>query len=435
MTSEVRDFKDFSKFPGKIIDNIYTFPKLYTIVKSGKTRYWQVKIKLIVIEGELEFEHDWDDDLVQEYEIDKEFFIGSNKLPKDCAALVYNEQGYINGKNSRHPPTIIYSGSKGLEGHSNERNTFTQALIYARNQYLEKINAGYSIDINVVKSNSSKYYAMAAHKYDENIDRVVYPCYSQPKLDGVRCMMRRYDNKIEKYSRDLKTYNWTECDETFNIIFDVYPDIVLDGELYAVGRKLQEIVGVAKNKIKKFSLSYYIFDVFDTSNCKMLWSDRMKLIDDIFHLINDEFIVKTETTIVDSKRKLDSLYNKYIRAGYEGQMIRLDDIYLCNKYRELRSYSLLKRKKKYDAEFPLVGVLAGTNGRAKGAFIGIFQAKKKTFKASPKDMTMQEMKDLYITVSESFDTYKGQMATIEYEETSIEGVPLRPKFVRFRDHV
>jgi hypothetical protein len=71
---------------------------------------------------------------------------------------------------------------------------------------------------------------------------------------------------------------------------------------------------------------------------------------------------------------------------------------------------------------------------ALGTFIGIFitHDNKTQFKASPKNMTMNEMRELYKNVSSNKNDYIGKYATIEYEDISIDGVPLRPKFLQFR---
>ena len=74
--------------------------------------------------------------------------------------------------------------------------------------------------------------AMLAHKYNPN--KANYPAYIQPKLDGVRCLFTaegafsRAGNQfmnVEHIEHDLKP------------VFNKYPNLILDGELYNHGLK------------------------------------------------------------------------------------------------------------------------------------------------------------------------------------------------------
>ncbi len=360
----------------------------------------------------------------------------TTEISPKYVAQVYNEQGIIGGKLSRHPPTIIREGSKGLKGKANARNTLTQAMILGRSNYQKKIDNGYSTDATVKKKKTDRYYAMAAHRYDDKKSKVTYPCHSQPKLDGVRCIMTQEGSSIAKYSRDLNNWHgYDHWDKLLMPIFSKWKGLHLDGELYLHGKKLQEITGVARNEVKAFDLEYHVFDAF-IPNSATTFPDRMKLLNEIpFPLVSSgKHIIRVPTIDIKNENELDIAYNNYIAAGYEGQMVRLTCPYETSQNRELRSNCLLKRKKRFDAEFQLIDVMKAEKGRAKGTFIGLFAAPSgKHFKASPKDMTMDEMSQLYVDVSSNIDKFIGKLATIEYEDISKDQVPLRPKFLRFRD--
>lgn len=431
----------YKTLPGEILPDkrLYKFPTLYSKTKSGKIKFWQLYIRLISSVNQ--YEHDWDLQIDNVQPIKSSYYDSYIDTP---IAQIYNEQGFINGKVSRHPPTIIKEGSKGLKNNINRRNAFTQALINANSMYEKKKDAGYTEDPNVKVKSNALYYAMAAHEYDKNTHRLEFPLYCQTKLDGVRCIMK-YDaktNTIMKYSRDQKLYNgYDEFDPYLIPIFKMINkqyggELHLDGELYKHGKRLQDIVGVARNENKAFDLSYYVFDLFIIGSDKPCEFDkRYMLLEQIFEHINYDRIILVQTDTIMDQEELDSYYQLYIDNKFEGQMVRIPDkCYEYSQYRELRSYSLLKRKKKYTKEWAIIDFTQGENGRAKGTFIGIFENENgKRFNVSPKNMTMDEMRELYKKVKNNWSDYKGKLATIEYEDLSKDNIPLRPKFIMFRE--
>ena len=96
-------------------------------------------------------------------------------------------------------------------------------------------------EINNTKMPIRKYFPMLAHQYSNKKSEIKFPCYVQPKLDGVRCVIVR--NKL--YSRngnifpslphieeELKKYNKN--------------NLILDGELYTDDINFEKIVGLVK---------------------------------------------------------------------------------------------------------------------------------------------------------------------------------------------
>ena len=75
---------------------------------------------------------------------------------------------------------------------------------------------------------------MLAQKYEDRKDGLVYPLYSQPKLDGIRCIVSWDDNN----GLVAKTRNGKVIDavphilNSLELFFINDPDAVLDGELY-----------------------------------------------------------------------------------------------------------------------------------------------------------------------------------------------------------
>lgn len=438
MTTEVRDFKDFRKFPGKVIDNVYTFPTLWTKNVKGTPLFWNMYVALLPAK-KYNFAHNWDRNSLKFLPIEDEYY-NSKQTPalSSIVAITFTERGQENGVRARRPATIINTGAKGLIGKANERNVFTQALINARSEYEKCISKGYSTSKNSDKSNSL-YYAMAAHSYKDKEDKVAYPCYSQPKLDGVRCITCMKDGVILRYSRDHNSWpGYESFDKYLMPIFKEHPDLHFDGELYLHGKRLQEITGTARNLVKSFNLEYHVFDVFYGNNLNMPFYERLACLSTLAnaHTIPPESGIKlVETREINNREELDTAYRDYIAHHYEGQMIRnRDGKYETSKFGEIRSNMLLKRKKLFDAEYKLVRAEAATKGRAVGTFIGVFvNAIGKEFNAVFKGMTMEEQRNLYNQYVADPKSFIGQLYTIDYEDLSEDQVPLRPKIKAIRN--
>ena len=84
---------------------------------------------------------------------------------------------------------------------------------------------------------------MLAHKFDNSRVDWSQPVYIQPKLDGVRCLIKRVSDfpgqeelasfSVKAYSRTGKEFkNVSHITNALKGFFFNNPDVVLDGELY-----------------------------------------------------------------------------------------------------------------------------------------------------------------------------------------------------------
>ena len=171
----------------------------------------------------------------------------------------------------------------------------------------------------------------------------------------------------------------------------------------------------------------------------MSYIDRKKVLDDIFKIskmLNSKlkYIKQVETFISNNKQDETKLYHTFLENGYEGSIVRnLDAPYEIGK----RSYQIRKRKPRFDSEYEIVGYKEGKQGKDKGAIIWILKTpgdKKKNipsieFTSTPVGMNYEERKELFKSLTTSIfnKKYKGKMMTVEYDDISDEGVPLRAK--------
>jgi len=91
----------------------------------------------------------------------------------------------------------------------------------------------------------TKIKAMLAHKYNE--DKADYPAYIQPKLDGVRCLFTK-DGAFSRAGNQFMNVEHIEYD--LKPVFNRYPNLILDGELYNHGLKddFNKIISLVKKK-------------------------------------------------------------------------------------------------------------------------------------------------------------------------------------------
>ena len=131
------------------------------------------------------------------------------------------------------------------------------------------------------------------------------------------------------------------------------------------------------------------------------------------------------TDFVESETELMELYNEYMSAGYEGQMVRLDA-----PYENKRSKSLMKHKSFTDEEYTIVGYEEG-NGNLTG-MVGALVFETATgdrFTASVNG-GWDHLKELWA----DRDTLCGQQATVKYFQITPDGKPRFPKVTAIRNY-
>ena len=200
------------------------------------------------------------------------------------------------------------------------------------------------------------------------------PVFMQPKLDGVRCLIQ-YDNSVvTAYSRTGK--EWKNIDhilQSLEPFFQDNPDVILDGELYnhALKDDFEKIIScVRKTKPTPIDraesrklVQFHCYDIVDEA---MPFADRIQW-------LNKEFArfpygVRTvNTTLIKYEFDANSFHESCLERGYEGSILRLNDVYQCK-----RSHSLRKFKDFHDAEATITDWVEG-KGKRKGT-IGKFMA-------------------------------------------------------------
>jgi DNA ligase-1 len=271
-------------------------------------------------------------------------------------------------------------------GRSNSTTPEEQAIKEAEAKRKKKLESGYFESIKDI--NKTQYFEpMLAHKYgDYDIN---FPVYSQPKLDGIRCVV----TKDGMFSRNgKKIISAPHIRENLEKFFKDYPNAILDGELYCdkLANDFNKICSLVK-KIKPTyeelqesadTIEYWIYDTAKLGmiNKNDFFFSRYEALRDALES-NIYKKIKIVTTLkINKQQELDEAYEMYMDQGYEGQMVRLN-----KEYENKRSKNLLKRKEFMDAEFVIEGIIEGEGNRKGTAGFMVFKNKHgKTFKSNIK---------------------------------------------------
>tara|TARA_B100000519_G_scaffold88223_1_gene76533 strand:- start:688 stop:1875 length:1188 start_codon:yes stop_codon:yes gene_type:complete len=365
----------------------------------------------------------------------------------------YAIKGLVEGKKTQDKPT---TATPKNVGRSNETTATAQARFEAQAKWQKKIDSGYAVSEEDAKV--KKFFEpMLALSYDDRKNEIVYPVYAQPKLDGIRCIVRQENDEIVGRTRNGKII---ECIphilDSLKGFFMAYPKAILDGELYnheykedfnkitSLVRK-QKPVRSAKETDKAFAkkeakwqesliesadkIQYWVYDMpklNDVINEKTLFDFRMTELKDKL-ITRKDCIVIVETNEVYSEGNLDNLYGQYLEQGYEGQMIRNDVGYDANK----RSKNLLKRKDFMDAEYKVIDIDEGNGNRSGTAkhLVCYCDKTKQQFNSNIKG-SFDYLKEIYDNRKE----YIGKFATIKFFQLTPDGIPRFPYAIAFRDY-
>ena len=286
-----------------------------------------------------------------------------------------------------------------------------------------------------------KYKPMLAYPVSDKPIDYESVVYMQPKLDGVRCLIQSdsYSDKgiilqtVTAYSRNGK--EWKNIDHILEELvpfFTKHPDVVLDGELYNHNFKddFESIISmVRKTKptdedryISAQNVQFHCYDIIDTSKT---YTQRRNFI--VQNLPIRDSIVGVFTQLVSSEREAKQVHKKNLAKGYEGSIVRINDVYKCG-----RSWSLRKFKDFHDAEANIVGYEEGKGKRAGTLGKFLMQDDDGNQFGCPPGKG-HNYKDLALML-ENIHQYMGQRATFTFFERTKAGSYRHPLFKCIRNY-
>lgn len=308
------------------------------------------------------------------------------KVWVDDECVIHREYGLKDGKIS-HMTRKITKGKAG-------RTPMEQAILEAKSMYNKKKPTGAPEP-------------MLAHEYKKHSKKMPEDIAVQPKLDGVRMIVKRTDDGFEMFTRTGKPVtNMNHLVPELQKILKVGQ--IVDGEVYDHDIDFNIISGKFRRNEESENLKYYIFDVVDFEKS---FQERFK------KFVDKKFIFHVPYEII-KKSKLAEYHQKFLDQGYEGIMVRNVDAV----YESGRSFSLLKYKDFHDKEFEITDITSGKDG------VPIFQCNNQ-FTTRIKGSNDEKQKYL-----DNKETYIGKMMTVRYQELSDSGVPRFPVGIQIRDY-
>ena len=344
----------------------------------------------------------------------------------DGIGIIHIERGLIDGK--KHVTTETIDKGKNL-GKVNATTPVSQAIFNAESKRNNKLDSGYDYTVEGSKAKfNDQLKPMLALSYDKHKKKIVYPCYTQPKLDGIRCLARRRGDVVTLYSRKGKVLELVpHINEALLSLLE--DGQCADGELYTYGWDFQKIISAIKKTNENTpGIQYWIYDLPNMNNRDEPFHERFSY-DKVQSIVKasgtDGCLVPVETPIVTSEENLMMFEDRYIKRGFEGSMARNKESKYLFGY---RSKDLLKVKRFLDDEYKIIGFTHGTSIELECLIFVCETPEGETFSVRPIG-THEERKVMY----KDGDSYIGKLLTVKYQELSNDKVPRFPVGLHVRE--
>jgi DNA ligase-1 len=338
-------------------------------------------------------------------------------IHEDQPWVVITRHGQVGG--AIQESSFVVTKGKNI-GRANETTPEQQADSEAQSKYNKQLDKRYSTERGGA---SKEYQPMLAQSYDKHKGKVKFPCYAQPKLDGMRCIAICESDTVTLMSRGGKEITTMKHikEELLKFMED---GEVWDGELYSHELNFQQAVSLIKREQPdSIKIKYNVYDVVADGSFKARFLDNgIENIDKCKH------ICMVTTGICKSHNEVIAFHNDFVRMGYEGAILRHSE---CLYKEGARSYDLLKVKQFFDGEFEIVDVVPSDRSPTHGNFVCLMTGTTTTFTATPEGT--HETKEQYLRDRESLI---GKFLTVRYFEMTTSDVPV-PRFpigVGIRDY-
>jgi hypothetical protein len=294
---------------------------------------------------------------------------------------------------------------------------------------------------------------------------ITFPCFVQPKLDGLRCVS--YATRIPG-GNDAATAvalqsrtgafftGLPHIAAALRPYLSQHPSVVIDGELYTDQMPFEELAGLIKkkkitdsDKARLTKVKYHVYDIYDRKNENMPYSERLGVLAAAVRrcgcVANDTVTASTAAARVlrsaaaaaaDAAAEAEAvvilvrtekvaalsdfrrLFSEFVEAGYEGIMLRNGaGVYRAN----YRSNDLQKYKEFMEDEYRIIDFKEG-EGRDAGAVIWVCEtADGKEFTVRPRG-TMEQRREWFNDGAK----YIGKNLTVVYQELTEDGKPRFP---------
>ncbi len=272
----------------------------------------------------------------------------------------------------------------------------------------------------------------------EKLEDAKLPMYVSPKLDGIRCLILG----SKAVSRTLKPIPNRFIQEKLKDLPDG-----LDGELMVKG-DFNTIQSAVMSEDGEPEFYYVLFDVATHGN----YLERYQVLHDTVVEQNNPYLKVVSTMVVDDLEELFRIEAGYVKAGYEGIMLRSIDSYYKLGRSTLKQGWLLKFKRFIDDEALVIDFeekMTNTNepeqdnlghqvrsskleGLVPAGTLGaiVVRWKGHIFKIGT-GFTANKAKEIW----DNQEKFLHMPVTFKYQELSEYGIPRFPVFKGFRNDI
>lgn len=364
---------------------VHRLGKLYSLAKTGKVKEWIT----FVVQGE---------------------------YPE-----IHTVHGYIDGKKQLDVKKIRVG--KNL-GRANETTALEQAISQAKSSWNKKKDNNYFT--HIPSKDELVKLPMLALEFSKASHNIVYPCYAQPKLNGIRCFAKKGTNNLISFTtrRGKKLHVLQHLYKDLNEMMD--PGDIFDGELYNHSMGFQQIVKAVKREKSLSDLTKEIeFHIYDYADEDMDFEDR---IDHVYKRISDtsDTIKRVSTKEINNFTELMEYHSYLTGNGYEGTIVRNKK----GKYLfQHRSKDLIKLKDFIDEECEIIGGSGGQGRSENECTFECITAEGVVF--SVRCVGEKKVREEQLV---NLNSYIGKMLTVKYQNLSELGVPIFPIGIVVRNY-
>lgn len=248
---------------------------------------------------------------------------------------------------------------------------------------------------------------------DWSVELVDYPCFVQPKMNGVKALLSP-DGRVYLKSAERRPHL-----EQFGST-----NAWLDGELWHPEMDLHTIIGLVNRRVADKETAKLQFWAVDYIHPDVEQCVRIPVLEEVVKTLPNAHMILTK--YCDNGLESAEYYQQWRDVPvYDGMIYR--DYKATYKFG--KTQYVLKRKRELDAEYLCIGVTEGM-GKFYG-MLGSFQlqdAKGIQFSCGGGELTVEDRKSFWKTPP------VGKLIQVRFPYYSKDGIPQCPQFVRVRDN-
>lgn len=394
-----------------------SLPTLYKKTNTGAIQYWTITV--------VELSNDRGD-------IQTEYGQVGTDSPQKTSDII--SEGKNPGK--KNATTAIEQAYKEAQSkwEKQKKKGYVDSLAGAQNDELDALIEGGEEPMLAEAYMDVIYDQRPGHENDaptyvktKEAKKIQFPVFTQPKLDGIRCIAIIKNGEVTLWSRTRKPINSVphivqELEAAFENM-----DIILDGELYNHDMKsdFEKIVSLVRQKEPGEGhevVQYHIYDTINEDPFKLRYAKLARL----FRMYEFYGLKLVPTAVAKTEEEVIAKFEEHVKTGYEGAMLRNVE----SAYSQRRSMDLQKMKPFIDDDFLITGV---TEGRGKMAGLAIFICAAKN--GNPFEVKLKGELESLRKYMHDESLWKGKKLTVRYFGlTNKEKVPRFPVGIVVRDY-